>query len=146
MTPLRTQTIDDKLFRLNEYIKFIGDIIRDKSDKQILDDPGLYNGLEHMLQLSMQIIFDIGGHILAEGFAVNPKTYEDIIISLGEKAVISEEFAATQSEMAKFRNKLVHDYDTIDNKKVLIYAREAPAVFLAFGRAFLDYVDKNSKL
>jgi uncharacterized protein YutE (UPF0331/DUF86 family) len=143
MTPLRMQTIDDKLFRLNQYTVFIQDIIRDKSDEQILKDPATYNGLEHMLQLSMQIIFDIGSHILAEGFSVNPKTYDAIIVLLGEKGVITEEFAASQAEMSKFRNKLVHDYDTIEPEKVLQYAHEAPAVFHAFGKAFLEYIDKN---
>ena len=143
MTPSRKQTIDDKLFRLNEYAKFIADAMRGKSDKDILDDTTLYTALEHMLQLSMQIIFDIGAHILAEGFGVNPKTYEDIIVSLGENSVISKEFAASQSDMAKFRNKLVHDYDTINKEKVLIYAHEAPEVFFRFGKAFLDYIDKE---
>jgi len=65
------------------------------------------------------------------------------IIHLGEKSVISKEFSEKQSEMAKFRNKLVHDYDTINKERVLLYAREAPTIFRTFGKALLDYVDSH---
>ena len=80
MTPLNLSTIEDKLFRLNENIKFIDDIIK-KSDKDILSDRSLYYGLQHLLQISIEIIIDIGSHILAEEFSINPKTYADVIVA-----------------------------------------------------------------
>src|SRR3989344_6940260 len=142
MTPLNLSTIEDKLFRLNENIKFIDDIIK-KSDKDILSDRPLYYGLQHLLQISIEIIIDIGSHILAEKFSINPKTYADVIATLGEEDIVDQKFAAEQAEMAKFRNMLVHYYDNIDDKKVIEYGRSASRIFTLFGKAFSDFLTKN---
>jgi uncharacterized protein YutE (UPF0331/DUF86 family) len=142
MSPLNISTIQDKLFRLKENINFIQDILK-STDKEIINSPSLYFGLEHLLQLSIQIILDIGSHILAEEFKENPSTYQDIIVYLGKNGIIEDTFADSQSEMAKFRNKLVHDYDTIDKEKVVEYARLAPGVFQTFGKSFTAFLEKK---
>ncbi len=139
MSPINVGAITDKLFKLNENANFIEDIAR-RREKELATDPPLYYGLEHLLQISIEIIFDIGSHLLAEEFKKNPKTYQDIILELGEAGVVDKKFAEAQSDMAKFRNKLVHDYDTIDKKKVLEYARAAPEIFRVFGKSFADFV------
>ena len=142
MVPINTATIEDKLFRLNENIKFIDDIIK-KSDKDILSDRPLYYGLQHLLQISIEIIIDIGSHILAEEFSINPKTYADVIVALGEKNILDQKFAVEQAEMAKFRNMLVHYYDNLDDKKVLEYSRSSSEIFRLFGKAFADFLKKS---
>ena len=142
MVPINQATIEDKLFRLNENIKFIEDVLM-KSDKEILADKPLYYGLQHLLQISIEIIIDIGSHILAEKFSVNPKTYADVIVALGEKNILNQKFATEQAEMAKFRNMLVHYYDNIDDNKVLKYSRSAPEIFQIFGKAFTDFLQNK---
>ena len=140
MLPINKNTIQDKLFRLNENIKFIEDILRmEKEGKDILKDSLLYYGMEHLLQLSIEIIIDVGSHILAEGFNQNPKTYQDVILLLGDKGVIDKDFSEKQSEMAKFRNMIVHDYDNVDKGKVLKYAHSAPEIFRIFGKSFVNF-------
>ena len=142
MSPIDSFSITDKLFRLNENIKLIEDVTR-KPQKEIIEDRLRYRGVEHLLQISIEIIFDIGSHVLAEEFGENPKTYQDIISALGQRGVIGKKFAEEQMEMAKFRNKLVHDYDTIDDVKVIEYARAAPDIFRTFGKAFSDFLKKK---
>ena len=142
MVPINQATIEDKLFRLNENIKFIEDVLM-KSDKEILADKPLYYGLQHLLKISIEIIIDIGSHILAEKFSVNPKTYADVIVALGEKNILNQKFATEQAEMAKFRNMLVHYYDNIDDNKVLKYSRSAPEIFQIFGKAFTDFLQNK---
>lgn len=142
MTPINQSAIEDKLFRLNENIKFIDDVLK-KYDKEILADRPLYYGLQHLLQISIEIIIDIGSHILAEKFSVNPKTYADVIIELGDKNIIDPKFAEEQAEMAKFRNMLVHYYDSLDDKKVLEYSRSSPEIFRIFGKAFSDFLQNK---
>lgn len=142
MTLINQPAIEDKLFRLNENIKFIDNVLK-KSDKDILADRPLYYGLQHLLQISIEIIIDIGSHILAEKFSVNPKTYADVIIALGDKNIIGQKFADEQAEMAKFRNMLVHYYDSLDDKKVLEYSRSAPEIFRIFGKAFADFLQNK---
>ena len=143
MTPTKIETIQDKLFRLNEHIKFIEDIMKN-TDEKIIKDPTLYFALEHMLQLSIQIILDIGAHILAEEFHENPKSYEEVVTLLGEKGVIDKDFCNKQGGMAGFRNKLIHDYDSINKEKTLIYGRLATEVFRTFGKAYVAFIEKDS--
>ena len=141
MTELQTETIQDKLFRLNINIQFIEDILT-LSDNEIIKgkDTAKYPALEHMLQLSIQIIIDVGSSILAEKFHENPPTYADVILALGKRGIITEAFAKKHEEITKFRNKLVHGYGNVDPLKVLEYARLAPEVFRTFGKAFAKHI------
>lgn len=140
MSPIRIETIKDKLMRLKETINFIEDVLN-KSDEEILKDTPLYYGLEHMMQICIEIILDIGGHILSEKFKIAPDNYKEIIIKLGENGIIEENFAEAQEKMTGFRNLVVHDYDKVDKKQVLSYAREAPVIFRKFGEAFLKAIN-----
>lgn len=143
MTLLQEESIQDKLFRLKTHGDFIEDIYKNRSDENILKDSTLYYALEHMLQISIQIVLDIGAHILADEFHDNPNSYAEIVIALGKHGIVSEQFAKEQGEMAKFRNKLVHDYDTIDMEKVVSYGRVAPGIFRIFGQAYVDFIEKK---
>jgi uncharacterized protein YutE (UPF0331/DUF86 family) len=143
MTPLKIDSIKDKLFRLNEHIKFVDDVLKN-SDSEIVKDLSLYYSLEHILQLSIQIILDLGSHIISEEFQEVPKDYTEVISLLGKHKIIGQDFADIQVRMAKFRNRLVHDYDNIDKQKVLEYARSAPGVFRTFGKSFTDFIKKES--
>ncbi len=145
MTLPQKESIQDKLFRLKAHGDLIEDIYKGHSDEQVLKDTTLYYSLEHMLQLSIQIILDIGAHILAEDFHENPQSYAEIITAIGKHGIVEESYVATQSEMAKFRNKLVHNYDTIEPKKVVEYGRTAPGVFRTFGQAYVEYMEKKTK-
>ncbi|MEI6237907.1 MAG: HepT-like ribonuclease domain-containing protein [bacterium] len=147
MTKLNIESIQDKVFRLKANADFITDIIK-LSDEDILNgsDISKYIALEHMLQLSIQIILDAGSHILAEDFHENPATYNEVILALGKHEVIPKDLAVANEEMAKFRNKLVHDYDNVDKTKVLEYARSAPEIFKAFGKAYVGYIERSPNL
>ena len=145
MTQQQKETIQDKLFRLKANTDFIEDILK-LSNKELLreDDRSKYLAIEHMLQISIQIILDVGSHILAQNFYENPATYNDVILSLGKHDVITEKFAKEHEEMAKFRNKIVHDYGNIDQAKVLEYGRAAPDVFRTFSKAFVNNMQKKT--
>ncbi|MDE2188265.1 MAG: DUF86 domain-containing protein [Patescibacteria group bacterium] len=146
MTQQQKETIQDKLFRLKTNTDFVEDILG-LSDQELLEgnDPSKYIALEHLLQLSIQIILDVGSHILAQNFHENPATYNDVILSLGKHDIIKADFAKEHEEMAKFRNKLVHDYDNIDRTKVIKYARSSHEVFKTFSKAFTDYIVKSGQ-
>ncbi|MBU6426869.1 DUF86 domain-containing protein [Patescibacteria group bacterium] len=137
-------TVKDKLFRLKQNSDFIDDLMKNRESELRKDRP-LYNGLEHLLQISIEIIIDIGSHLLAEGSHDTPSTYEQVILALGEYGIVNEKFAKAQADMARFRNLLVHDYDKTNPERVMEYAQKAPEIFRTFGKAFVDYMEKNSE-
>ncbi len=144
MSPLNISTIDDKLFRLDENINFVDDILK-KSDKEILKDLTIYYSLEHILQISIQIILDLSAHVLAEIYHENPSSYAEIIEALGKNKVIDGEFASSQLEMARFRNVLIHNYDSVDKEKVVKYAHQSSEIFRKFAKAFISISESEKK-
>jgi uncharacterized protein YutE (UPF0331/DUF86 family) len=70
------------------------------------------------LQVSIQIIIDIGNHILASIGENQIEDYVDIIEKLGKRGVIPENFANKIRNMPGLRNILVHKYGVINIKKI----------------------------
>jgi uncharacterized protein YutE (UPF0331/DUF86 family) len=72
----------------------------------------------HGLQLSIQILIDVGNHILAAIGENQIEDYVDIIDKLGEKSIIPSEFAQQIRAMAGLRNILIHEYIRVDLKRI----------------------------
>lgn len=72
---------------------------------------------EHHLRRALEAIFDAGNHILSRlPLAPNqrPETYKAIALAMGRYKIVSEAFAqGPLSEMAGYRNRLVHFYDEV---------------------------------
>lgn len=111
------EVIEKKFQELNIYLKEL-----EKNREISWDDFSSSLGKQwlicHGLQLSIQIIFDVGNHILASIGENQIEDYVDIIDKLGKKEVMPSEFAATIRGMAGLRNILVHEYAVLDLKKI----------------------------
>jgi uncharacterized protein YutE (UPF0331/DUF86 family) len=74
--------------------------------------------LERLLQLMTQAAIDINDHILSK---LNPgKSYTnfDAFIELSKYEIITPELAKKIAPSSGLRNRLVHEYDDIDQKQV----------------------------
>lgn len=69
---------------------------------------------ERGLQIAVQVLIDIGAHILSSEGETGIEDYAGVIERLGAKAVIPEGFAAQIKGMAGLRNILVHEYADVD--------------------------------
>lgn len=88
----------------------------------------------------MEIITDIGNHLLVEITGKAGTSYENIIAELGKQKLIPPALAERNIGMARFRNKLVHLYDTIEPERVYTYLQKAPKEFRAFAKVFAGYM------
>lgn len=112
-----TNVIRKKLGELEEYVRTLENFKR-YSLNELREDRGKVWSVEHGLQLSVQILIDIGNHILASLGEQEIEDYVDVIDRLGEKGIIPSKFAESIRGMAGFRNILVHEYATVDLKQV----------------------------
>lgn len=96
----------------------------------------------HAFLLAIENIMDIGGHILVSVFKKSYSEYKEIIPSLEEKKVISKEFALKCKGMTEFRNKLVHNYISIDPKLVYKYLQKDVQLFDNFAEYILKFIEK----
>jgi len=63
-------------------------------------------------------LFDTGNHILAAEFQEVPDEYREIPPRLAARGVISAATAARLDSLSGFRHVLVHDYASVDVRRV----------------------------
>jgi len=72
----------------------------------------------------VEACIDIASHIIsARGFE-RAESYAEMFQILGKKNIINPNLAERLSDMARFRNILVHGYAKVDNLKVLEIVKE----------------------
>ena len=90
--------------------------------------------IEHGLQLSIQIVLDVGNLILAALGEHDIEDYAEVIEKLGEHGIIPKDFSARIRGMAGFRNILVHEYAEVNLREVYRILQERLDDFLEFAR------------
>jgi len=87
---------------------------KDVSVEKIKADTDLLWILERGMYLLLQNLFDMLAHIVAADFHGNWESYSEISDILYQHEVISEEDKETLNKMAGFRNRLSHEYLSLD--------------------------------
>jgi uncharacterized protein YutE (UPF0331/DUF86 family) len=64
----------------------------------------------HVMLVSIQSAIDISSYLISQNGLKRPETYRETFDLLGQSGTISEELAAELSDLAGFRNVLVHVY------------------------------------
>jgi uncharacterized protein YutE (UPF0331/DUF86 family) len=90
--------------------------------------------VEHGLQVCIQIVLDLGDHLLASRGENKIDDYTSVIVHLGDSAILPRDFSERIKPMAGFRNLLVHEYATVDLKEVYRVLQEGIDDFETFGR------------
>jgi uncharacterized protein YutE (UPF0331/DUF86 family) len=71
---------------------------------------------ERTLQIAIEAMLDIAHHIISDEKYREPDSYADAFTVLHENGILDEGFLKTVKQMAQFRNKLVHSYESIDQE------------------------------
>jgi len=112
------------------------DIPFNKLSSSIKDQWTVFYGL----QVSIQLIIDIGNHILASIKENQIEDYVDIIDKLGKRNVLPEEFSNKIRNMPGLRNILAHEYGIIDIKKIHSILQNNLSDFEDFIRYIKEYL------
>lgn len=110
-------TILSKLQDLEKYIQQLRKFQKYRYD-EIENDLEKIWAIEHGLQISIQIIIDVGNYILASIGENQVENYTDILDKLGQQNILPSQFVAEIRGMAGFRNVLVHRYVEVDLRVV----------------------------
>jgi uncharacterized protein YutE (UPF0331/DUF86 family) len=125
-----------KLQRLDEYLEYLREL-RQASQSAFLADHRIYGLAERYLQLSVQIVMDVGQMLIVAKNLRRPESNQDIFVILGEKKNISKNLEERLTGIANFRNILVHDYEKLDHKKVYAHLRDNLKDFTDFKKQIL---------
>jgi uncharacterized protein YutE (UPF0331/DUF86 family) len=128
-------TILSKLQNLERYVQQLRKFQHYSYD-EIESDLEKRWAIEHGLQVSIQIVIDVGNHILASVGENQIDDYASILDKLGQRNILPPQFAAKIRGMAGFRNILVHEYAEVDLRAVydvLQYTHQVKGEYMARG-------------
>lgn len=100
-------------------------------------------GTERLLQETVEAAVDVNLHILRASGGEVPVDYYESFIRIGRQGVIPEVLAEELAPSAGLRNRLVHEYDAIDDAIVLEAVRDARRLFPRYVRAVEEYLAKQ---
>jgi len=95
--------------------------------------------IQHGLQLCIQVVLDIGNHILSAA-GISVQEYADIFSELARLKVIPGDYARSIKGMAGLRNLLVHEYAGIEMRKLADLVNNRLADFHLFASHVTEYL------
>ncbi len=101
---------------------------------------------ESYLRRGLEAFFDLGRHLLAKGFAVAAPEYKSVALGLREHDVVSPTIAAKLSEMAGYRNRMVHFYDKITVPELYEILTRDIADLEAALDVIVDWLDEHPEM
>jgi uncharacterized protein YutE (UPF0331/DUF86 family) len=111
MTPEQVQA---KLTHLADAIAKLRTMPQSSLEDFRADDRNLDSAL-HRLQVAIQILIDVGSHVVAQLGLGAPETSHDILERLEKAGRLPSGATARFGKMFAFRNRVVHLYDRIDD-------------------------------
>lgn len=76
--------------------------------------------VKYSLQEVIEACLDIANHVIASREMCRAEEYSEMFEILGDEDILDEQLADDLSDMAKFRNLLVHRYGDIENEQLRI--------------------------
>ena len=142
MSKLTYNKILAKLGRLDGYTKYLTDIQK-VNKRAFVADYHFYGLAERYLQLSIEILLDIGKLAILSENLRKPEDNQDIFAVLYENKMIPKKLLERLIGIANFRNILVHDYEKIDREIVYQKLQKNLNDFKAFKKEILRFLKKR---
>lgn len=117
------QVILKKCILLQEYIDFLKSM-HGVSWEAFEVDKRNHGSVERYLQLSIELVLDMGSHIISDEKLGEIQWSRDIPLILFSQGRIDESTKIEWIQMIGFRNILVHEYATIDKTRVFQVLKE----------------------
>lgn len=126
----RINDIDENIEEVKEYVSL--------SDNEFWKDRRNILAVKHLLLEAIEAVGAICLHLSAHRLKKSAEGMTDCFQNLQQAGLIDESLFKKLKAMSDFRNKLVHHYHKIEDKKVLKYAREDLDDFDQFIKAIGD--------
>ncbi len=86
--------------------------------------PSRIKKVKYSLLEIIEACIDIASHLVSVYNFQRPEMYAEFFDVLGKNKLLNEDLSNDLSDMARFRNLLVHSYAQVDNIKVLKYVKQ----------------------
>lgn len=131
--------IQDDLANLSDFAKFSFDEVAQDFIKQA--------AMERMLEKIINRAVDVNQHLIAGMASKNtspPKGYKDTFLFLADFGVYDKKFAEEISKSIGTRNKLIHEYDEVDNKMIYDSVGDCLKDYHQYCDYILKFIEKTN--
>lgn len=128
-----------RLRALESYLAVLRSLQRYARD-EFLANPEHYGSAERFLQLALECLNDMGGHVVADLHLGAADTYAHVVERIAAAGYIDVDLERTWLRMVGFRNVLVHDYLEIDRSIVYDVLQNRLDDFVKLQRMFAQFL------
>lgn len=100
---------------------------------------------ERYLERIIGRMIDINFHLIIESGCPPPEDYFSSFKTLGELKIIPKDLAERLSRLAGLRNRLAHEYDTVDERKIYNELKNILKELPIYLRAVEKFSGKNNR-
>lgn len=139
MTPVDIDLVQSKMAIMIENLNAL-EPIPQLSIEDYSSDIYKRKATERMLQEIVEAAIDINYHIIVESNKQPPDNYYQSFIDLSAVGAITFQLANDLAPSAGLRNRIVHEYDFLDNKTVIKSVRNALRLYPKYIDAINEYL------
>lgn len=134
--------IEQKLTALAEYLDELEQISQ-YSYQEYKANFQIKRTVERLIQLVVECATDINGLLITGLGEVPPRDYFSSFIALGDLGVLPADFADTLAPTTAIRNRLVHEYETVDERLVYVSVKPILEEFTQYAELVSKYLKKT---
>jgi uncharacterized protein YutE (UPF0331/DUF86 family) len=134
-----------KLSELDDYYRQIKEY-NQITVAQYSDDWKIQRIIERTLQMMIETCVDIASHIISDKEYRVPKSYSDTFKVLHEENIVISKLFNSLNKMAKFRNIVVHHYDSVDAEIVVGILKRDLKDFMGYKGAIISFIKSENEL
>jgi uncharacterized protein YutE (UPF0331/DUF86 family) len=116
--------LDQILSNLKEYVGVLRTLAAVPQD-EFLGNPDKVGNAKYHFVIAIECCIDVANHVIASENYRFPRDNADSFVVLSEHRVLDPIFAKQLGGMARFRNRLIHLYSEIDDRRVFQYLQES---------------------
>jgi uncharacterized protein YutE (UPF0331/DUF86 family) len=116
--------LDQMLSNLKQYVGVLRELAAVAEGDFMASADKIGNAKYHFV-IAIECCIDIGNHMIASENYRMPRDNADTFAVLGEAGVLDAAFAEHLGGMARFRNRLVHLYWNVEDRRVFSYLQES---------------------
>lgn len=140
--PLDIEGLKLKLQLLEEYINDVKKL-RTRPESEFVPRSDTEILAERHIEKACQAVLDIANHIIAEEGLGAPTMYRELGPLLAQHEIVTADMAKKMGEIASFRNRLVHEYATLDPQIVFRIVHHDIDDLVVFAQEISIYLEKR---
>ncbi len=144
MTPLDVAIVHRKLRRIRANVDALQNAVASIEIERFRADELRRRAVERLLQETIDAAVDVNNHLLRGMSRTPAEDYYSSFIELGRAGVLEPSLATALAPAAGLRNRIVHEYEELDDAIVLQAAQSKPAILTEYVAAIERFLEDRA--